>query len=85
MLGSNLLETGQLAEAEHELLEAKRLDPNNSSTYMFLAGLRQMQGNLDAAIPLVERAIELDPNDALARNVLAELKAQRASHSPIQP
>jgi hypothetical protein len=85
MLGSNLLETGQLAEAEHELLEAKRLDPNNSSTYMFLAGLRQMQGNLDAAIPLVERAIELDPHDAVARSVLAELKAQRASHSPIQP
>jgi hypothetical protein len=85
MLGSNLLETGQLAEAEHELLEAQRLDPKNSSTYMFLAGLRQMQGNLDAAIPLVERAIELDPNDAVARNVLAELKAQRASHSPTQP
>lgn len=64
-------------EQEENLVEAIRLNqaaverfPNYHKAIVNLARLEAMRGKLDLAIPLYERALDLDPNDALRHSVL---------------
>jgi serine/threonine protein kinase/tetratricopeptide (TPR) repeat protein len=61
-LGSGLLALGRVDEALVELREALRLDPQNGQAYQGLARACWVgMGDFAAAIPLFERAIELNP------------------------
>jgi serine/threonine protein kinase/Tfp pilus assembly protein PilF len=61
-LGSALLEVGQTAEAIGEIREALRLEPENGQAYQTLARAYWVGvGDFKSAIPMFERAIELNP------------------------
>ena len=59
----NLFFRGQMKPAEDELRLALREDPENPVGLSTLARLRAAQGRLDAAIRLVDRALEVDPKN----------------------
>ncbi len=61
-LGSSLLALGRVDEALLELREALKLDPENGQAYQSLARAFWVgRGDFAAAIPLFERAMELNP------------------------
>jgi tetratricopeptide (TPR) repeat protein len=50
--------------------------PKSSRTYQTLAQAHQRKNDKDAAIKDLEKAVELDPNNAQAKNQLQQLKGQ---------
>jgi tetratricopeptide (TPR) repeat protein len=61
-LGASLLGLGQVDEAIVEIREALRLEPDNGAAHQGLARAYWVgRGDFRAAIPLFERAIELNP------------------------
>ena len=62
-LGSALLQLGRTDEATAEIREAVRLDPQNGMAYQALArALWVGKGDFAAAIPMFEKAIQLNPD-----------------------
>ncbi len=53
-------------EAQADLLQAQELEPDNDTTYLMIATLRQMTGNQTAALEALDRAIELNPANGAA-------------------
>jgi tetratricopeptide (TPR) repeat protein len=61
-LGASLLALGRVDEAVAEIREALRLDPENGQAYQSLARAYWVgKGDFASAIPMFERAIELNP------------------------
>jgi serine/threonine protein kinase/Tfp pilus assembly protein PilF len=61
-LGSSLINLGRIDEAIVEIREAVRLDPQNGQSYQALArALWVGRGDFAGAIPMFEKAIELNP------------------------
>src|SRR3954451_19093060 len=61
-LGAALLEIGQTSEAITEIREALRIEPENGQAYQTLARTYWVGiGDFKSAIPMFERAIELNP------------------------
>ena len=71
-LGSSLARSGQYAEAEGHLRRALKLSPN-ARTYTGLGIVLWQQGRADEAIANLRAAIEADPDNAIAREKLAEV------------
>lgn len=70
LAGAWRLLTGDVARGARLLEESVDLDPNPRAL-VNLAAARRMQGRLEEAIPLLERAVELDPGYEKARVNLA--------------
>lgn len=74
------------ALARDELDQAQRLfgqvaeaDPRNAIAVVGLARVLERRGDTDAARELLAHALEIDPDEAAARRLLAELDRPRAT------
>jgi Flp pilus assembly protein TadD len=68
-----LLVKGDVPEALKHFQEAVRLDPNNPQSLLGLSEALAQRGAFDLAIEMLDRALRLPLNDALA----SEIRAQR--------
>ena len=75
--GNKLLEEGNPQRAVELYREALKLDPNNPKTHYNLALALNRLGDQPAEQQALERAVELDPKFALARNQLGLLYIDR--------
>jgi tetratricopeptide (TPR) repeat protein len=70
-LGTLAARRGEAMEAKARLQRALEIDPSGQTAYTILAGvLSNLDRNFEDAIPLLERAIELNPVDDQARDSL---------------
>jgi tetratricopeptide (TPR) repeat protein len=69
--GARLLAARRPGEAVARLMEAWELDPQNVATAINLGGAYILQGKHDRAIPVLEVATRLEPDNAMAWNNLA--------------
>lgn len=94
-LGPNRLDTlmlaGQLAEQTDRMDEAKRaysaaadVYPTRIEPLIALAGLADMQGQVDAAIVLVERAAKLVPANPAVTNLRVQLAAEKGDWETVR-
>jgi tetratricopeptide (TPR) repeat protein len=60
-LGGQLVEAGELAEAQPALKRAERLQPDNMLTQFRIGRLAERQGNVEEALKRVARALTIDP------------------------
>jgi Flp pilus assembly protein TadD len=65
------LKTGQLAEAVNALEQAVLLLPHDASNHANLGLALACKGKYDRARPELERALDLDPHNAVAIRLLA--------------
>jgi len=63
-LGEALLRTGNVEAATHRIERAVALSPRRGWAYLTLADLRARAGRLDLAIPLYERGLRIETDDA---------------------
>ena len=69
---------GDLTAAEREFKNAIRLNPDYQKAYGNLGLIEAEQGKLKEAKETLQRALTLNPDDAIAREALKELReAQR--------
>lgn len=68
-------------EAEALLLRAERIEPSDPRVPMRLAEIAEWRGDLDAALAYLERALELDPEVALAHYELGLIHKQLGNRS----
>lgn len=73
-LGALLTDTGRIEEAVDHLLAAQKLDPGNLTVYLNLGIALEKGGNTIDARRAYERALVIDPENAYAKERLAELK-----------
>ena len=68
-LGSALLESGNLDEAEKEFNEALRLEPDNPRFFLQLGDLYQKKGDIEKAREMWKKAVQIKPDytDAIER------------------
>jgi tetratricopeptide (TPR) repeat protein len=62
-LGNALYKLGKLDEAIASYDRALLIQPQSSNTIYNLACCHALQGNIDESIDLLQRAIQLDPNE----------------------
>ena len=67
-------------EAAAAFRKALELNPNHAYAYMWFAGLRDTQGQVDEAIALYEKSKEVDPLGRIPYANLPGLYAQRGQH-----
>ena len=68
---------GNIADAEKELREAQRLDPDGAETLVRLGECAKERGKLDDAIALWNEAKQIDPTDAGVRAHLGDAYAKK--------
>ena len=73
MRGQAHLERNDLGPAEKELAVALKLAPNDGKVLLGLARLRHIDGKIDQAHELIERALKADPNLADAWHAKGEV------------
>ena len=73
MLGVEYLKTGQLSEAVDALEQAVTLLPHDASNHANLGLALVCKGQYDLAEPELRRALELDPHDIVASQLLNAL------------
>ncbi len=64
--------TDRIPQAADQLEAALKLDPNHFRANLLLGRIRTIQGKPEAALPLLKRAVELEPESSEARNFLAD-------------
>jgi len=70
--GVELMQLGQLVQAEAELRQAVQLAPTNTNFLSFLAGVLGMQRKLEESNRYFSKVLELEPhNTAIRRNLAA--------------
>lgn len=82
-MARNLAVLGRFPEALDALNRAVQLDPNLEPAFVARGELRQREGNVAAAVQDYQRALALNPGDAVARqllNVLENAASARESH-----
>ena len=80
-LGRVLLVTGNLPEALTHFQESVRLDPNNPQSLLGLSEALAQRGAFDVAIEMLDRALRVPLNAALA----AEIRAKRELYVRSKP
>jgi Flp pilus assembly protein TadD len=80
-LGRVLLVKGDLPEALKHFQEAARLDPSNPQTLLGLSEALAQRGAFDLAIEMLDRALRLPLNEALA----SEIRAKRELYVRSKP
>lgn len=77
----SLLQAGHLKRLRAWAEPQVAANPNNAPAAYYLASARQELGDLDGALPLAEKALSLDPNDARYHLLVANIciaQAQKA-------
>jgi Flp pilus assembly protein TadD len=72
---------GDLEGAVRLLDEAQKLAPNLPMVYDYRANVAYLTGDIDAAISALERALELEPDNAKAKKNLDALRARKSAGS----
>lgn len=85
LAGGAALEAGDLDAAERMYDQIVRSDPNNAIALVGLARVAHRRGRDDAARELAERALAIDPEEAAATRLLAELTAAAAEPASAIP
>ena len=75
LVAEHLLADGDLDRAEHLFSQVAAADPRNAIAVVGLARIARARGDDDAAMDLARRALAIDPDEAAARRLLAELEA----------
>jgi tetratricopeptide (TPR) repeat protein len=75
-LGAELVEEGNLGEADYHFSEAMRLAPGYDNVHYNLGAIRAKQGRREEAIAYYREAIRLNPNSAQAYNNLGKVFAE---------
>ncbi len=70
--------TEQSAAAEHHFKEALQMAPSYPDSYIYYARYLLAHARLDEARALLQRALELSPDDATARELMKEAGARNA-------
>jgi tetratricopeptide (TPR) repeat protein len=70
---------GDYAEAMELLAEAERIAPRYALVYQYQSNVAYFMGDLPKAIQVLEKALELEPENALFKTNLEKLKAQVAA------
>jgi tetratricopeptide (TPR) repeat protein len=81
LAGEAALERGELDAAERLFTQVADADPRNAIAVVGRARVALALGALDDARSLAEHALELDPEEAAARRLLAELDQPTAPAS----
>jgi tetratricopeptide (TPR) repeat protein len=61
------------------LAEAERIAPRYPLVYQYQSNVAYLMGDLSKAIQVLEKALELEPENALFKTNLQRLKAQAAA------
>ena len=69
-LGKAFSQTGDLGRAQKELALARKLDPNDPTSWLYSALLNQQQNRVNDAVRDLERSQELNPNRRVYRSQL---------------
>ena len=72
-VGLLLAATGRLAEGRPHLETATRLAPDDPTAFVLLGNVYLRGGNTEGAERTFRRALEIDPNNTLARAGLAQV------------
>lgn len=67
---TNMLNLSRTGPADAALADLARAYPNHPEVYSLLGGAEARRGNPEAALPLYERAVELDPTNHLLHSAL---------------
>ncbi len=73
-LGILFYNKGDYFQAKRELEQARAMYSTNAQVYYYLGGIYLAEGNCPAALPLLTRAVELDPSSLPARQALDDAK-----------
>ena len=79
--GSELLQRGDLQDAERELNQVTTLAPKLPEPYYLLAKVSIARGLVDGAEPLLLKAIQLKPDFAEAHHILGGIYLQRKDYA----
>lgn len=79
--GAELEMEERYREAEQLYKEARDLMPNQVDPYLALASVYEAVGEWDDAMEQLEKAVELDPEDAGARRGLGRMQCMRGDHA----
>jgi len=75
--GTAQLQLGKTKQAREDLTQARDLAPNSPSSYNNLANVALVEGKMDEAIALYERALAIDSADFNALNGLSQIYASQ--------
>ena len=84
-LGRLYVDAGKVAEAEQALAEAEKLDPRWELTYVHRARLLISQSEYQAAMAQLQRALEINPSNVLARQLLGRLAPRVETRMRVLP
>ena len=76
-LANLYFQTQEPFEAEFHYLEALKLDDNNLQTNLNLAQLYMRTGQIEKAIPLIDKVLSINPNDPTARQLYEMIERNR--------
>jgi tetratricopeptide (TPR) repeat protein len=76
LLGGSFVGLDRMEEAEKAFREGHRLGPNHQRCLAQLGAILGRRGAVDEAMPLLERAVALDPKDEQSRHNLRILKTR---------
>ena len=82
LVAERLLAEGDIDRAEHLFEQVAEADPRNAIAVVGLAQVAQVRGDTAGAMRLATRALEIDPEDAAAQRLVAELKPVPAAAAP---
>ena len=74
LVAERLLADGDIDRAEHLFEQVAEADPRNAIAVVGLAQVAQARGDAAGAIRLATRALEIDPEEAAAQRLVADLE-----------
>lgn len=78
-----LLENGHFKRLRTVAEQKMKANPNDAAAQYYLARIKFEQGDLDAALPLAEKAAALDPKNADCRYIIAAIYGRKAEQASI--
>jgi Tfp pilus assembly protein PilF len=79
------LSRDELDQAQRLFGQVAEADPRNAIAVVGLARVLHLRGDIDAARELLAHALDIDPEEAAARRLLAELAASAPAQQAAQP
>ncbi len=76
--GVQYLEQNDLHQAEIAFENGLKKNPRTATFYFYLGYIRYQQGNNEEAIHYFQKALEIDPNDAMSNHFLQEIQSNKS-------